>query len=209
MLSKAEILGRLAFCGFDIVDHQIIGRELFFVVEKSRPPKSEMPSPCGLMFRMRRVGKEGKWTYVYKLRTMHPYAEYLQSYVYENNSLTENGKLHDDFRIATWGRVLRRLWIDELPMLFNVLKGELKLVGVRPISEHYLSLYPDDIKQMRIKHKPGLVPPFYADMPQGFDAIMESEVRYMISYTEHPFKTDCKYLLYALYNIIFKNARSS
>lgn len=71
--------------------------------------------------------------------TMHPYSEYLQRYVFEKNSLQEGGKIKDDFRVTYWGRIMRKLWIDELPMFINFFKGDLKLVGVRPLSTHYLT----------------------------------------------------------------------
>ena len=79
---------------------------------------------------------------------MHPYAEYLQKFVYEKFSLQEGGKFNNDFRVASWGKVFRKLWIDELPMIINFFKGDLKLVGVRPLSNHYLNLYsPNSVKE--------------------------------------------------------------
>jgi lipopolysaccharide/colanic/teichoic acid biosynthesis glycosyltransferase len=61
----------------------------------------------------------------------------------------EGGKFKDDFRITTWGRVLRKLWIDELPQFINFFKGELSLVGVRALSDHYFQLYPKDVQELR------------------------------------------------------------
>jgi lipopolysaccharide/colanic/teichoic acid biosynthesis glycosyltransferase len=78
--------------------------------------------------------------YVKKFRTMHPYSEYLQEYVYHTNDLQEGGKFKDDFRVTSWGKVMRAMWIDELPQFSNFFKGELALVGVRALSEHYYSL---------------------------------------------------------------------
>jgi lipopolysaccharide/colanic/teichoic acid biosynthesis glycosyltransferase len=140
---------------------------------------------------------------------MHPYAEYLQEYIYEQNNLKDGGKFKDDFRITSWGRFFRKFWIDELPMAINFLKGEIKLVGVRPLSEQYLSLYSDELKQKRIQAKPGLVPPFYADLPVSLDDIMQSELKYLNLYNQHPFKTDCSYFLKAVKNIVFKRARTN
>ena len=65
---------------------------------------------------------------------MDAYSEYLQHYVYEKNNLAEGGKMKDDFRISTLGRFFRKYWIDELPMITNLLNGDLKIVGVRPLS---------------------------------------------------------------------------
>jgi len=66
---------------------------------------------------------------------MHPYSEYLQSYIYEQNKLQEGGKFANDFRVTTLGKCMRKLWIDELPMFINLFKGQLKIVGSQT-SEH-------------------------------------------------------------------------
>jgi len=139
---------------------------------------------------------------------MHPYSEYLQEFVYQHFSLKEGGKFNEDFRISQWGRLFRKLWIDELPMFINFFRGNMKLVGVRPLSKHYLSLYDGGVKEKRLKSKPGLVPPFYADMPATLDEIMISEERYLDSYLSNPIRTDIKYFFKAFYNIIIKRARS-
>jgi lipopolysaccharide/colanic/teichoic acid biosynthesis glycosyltransferase len=103
---------------------------------------------------------------------------------------------------------LRRCFIDELPQIYNWLKGDLKLVGVRALSEQYFSLYPKDMQKLRIKSKPGLVPPYYADTPQSFDEIVESERKYLKQKHEHPIKTDLIYFFRAIINIVFRGARS-
>ena len=139
---------------------------------------------------------------------MHPYSEYIQDYVYQQNQLQLNGKFKDDFRLTSWGKVFRKMWIDELPQISNFLRGDISLVGVRPLSEHYFSLYPRDLRELRIKFKPGLVPPYYADMPKSFDEIVDSERNYFLRKRKHPFRTDIKYFFKAVYNIIFKHARS-
>jgi len=110
--------------------------------------------------------------------------------------------------VTSWGKVLRAMWIDELPQLINFFKGELSLVGVRALSEHYFSLYPKDVQELRLKMKPGLMPPFYADMPTTFEEIVESEKRYIQAKMEKPFLTDWKYFWKGVWNIIFNHARS-
>jgi len=139
---------------------------------------------------------------------MHPYSEYIQDYVFKKNNLCSGGKLANDFRITTWGKIFRKFWIDELPMLFNLVKGEMKVVGVRPISNHYFSLYPEDMQYLRKTVKPGLIPPFYADLPSTLDEIIDSERKYINSYLKHPVWTDICYFSKATYNIICKRARS-
>ena len=139
---------------------------------------------------------------------MHPYAEYLQEYVYEKVGLDNGGKFKDDFRISSLGKFMRTFWIDELPMLINLFKGELKLFGVRPLSRHYFNLYTRELQKRRIRYKPGLIPPFYVDNPQTLEEIMSSEMKYLDAYDKHPFITDFKYFFKAIFNIIFKRYRS-
>jgi len=209
VLSKAEALGRLVFNGFDILEIKEIGYLTYFVCSKTNRLIPEKTPSFGFFFKMKRIGKNNKPITVYKIRTMHPYAEYLQNYIYKENNLKDGGKFKNDFRITSWGKFFRKLWIDELPMAINFFKGEIKLVGVRPLSEHYLSLYSDELKEKRINAKPGLVPPFYADLPVTLDDIMKSELAYLNAYSTHPVKTDYTYFFKAMRNIIFKNARTN
>lgn len=208
VLTKAEVLGRLVYSGFDIVDYQEVGDEFYFVVQKIGAVRREPAPSGGPLFKTKRVGRAGQAFYFYKLRTMHPYSEYLQECLFVREGLMPNGKFKNDFRISTWGRLLRKIWLDELPMLFNLLKGDLKLVGVRPLSAHYLSLYPKELVAKRLRYRPGLLPPFYADLPKNIEEIFASEERYLQAYEQHPIKTDAQYLFRILYNILCKRARS-
>ena len=95
-------------------------------------------------------------------------------------------------------------------MLLNLLKGDMKLVGVRPISQHYFSLYCKELQEQRVKHKPGLLPPFYADMPKTLDEIQASEIRYLTMCEERgTLLTDFIYFWRIVCTIVFKRARSS
>jgi lipopolysaccharide/colanic/teichoic acid biosynthesis glycosyltransferase len=209
VLTKPEILGRLYSCGFVLRKENTIAGLTFFVAQKAGDPFYDSSPSYGPLIRLRRIGKNGKVIGVFKLRTMHPFAEYLQDYVYKECELAENGKFRDDFRISRLGRFFRSVWLDELPMLLNFVKGDLKLVGVRPLSKQYFSLYPWEVQEMRTKFKPGLVPPFYADLPKSFEEIVASEKRYLEAYDKAPIKTDLRYFRKAFVNIVFKNARSS
>ena len=210
VLSRTEVLGRLYYCGFEVIDEKIIDNKLYFAAKKIKDPIFSIHKPSyGFMIKLPRVGKNGKIIGVYKFRTMHPYSEYLQQYVFEKNNLEKGGKLKDDFRVSTVGRVFRKYWLDELPMFWNFFKGEMKLIGVRPLSQHYLSLYSDEVRRIRKKTKPGLLPPFYADMPSSLEEIMESEKRYCEAYLKNPITTDVKYFFKILNSIIFKGKRSA
>jgi hypothetical protein len=209
VLTQAEILGRLYACGFEIIQDEIVDGHYFFVMKRVKDPAFDTNPSYGPFIRLRRVGKGGKIIKVYKLRTMFPYAEYLQDYVHRKHSLENGGKFRDDFRVARSRAFLRRLWIDELPMILNLLRGDLKIVGVRPLSEHYFSLYSEELREKRIQYKPGLIPPYYADLPETLEEIQESELRYLEAFEKRPLRTQFRYFWKAWYNIIFKRARSA
>ena len=208
IVSRAEILGRLAFCGFNIVAETVINKRLYFIAQKTLTPSVDRNPTYGPFVMLKRIGVDGKQMVVYKLRTMHPYSEYLQDYAYRINGLKKGGKIENDFRITGWGRIARKLWLDELPMLYNWLKGDMQIFGVRPLSAHYLGLYPEDLQELRKKVVPGLVPPFYVDMPNTFEEICESERRYIEAYLKSPVKTQVSYFCRAFFNIVFRGARS-
>jgi hypothetical protein len=201
LISLAETLGRLVSCGFEILGYEEINNHIFFAARRISEPVYDKAPTYGFFIALKRIGKNGKIINVYKIRTMHPYSEYLQEYIWVNNKLKEGGKFKEDFRITPWGRVLRKYWLDELPMLWNFLKGDLKLFGVRPLSLQYYNLYENNIRLRRIKYKPGLIPPFFADMPKTFREILDSEIRYLDNYDQHPLKTDWKYFWRVMYNI--------
>jgi len=93
--------------------------------------------------------------------------------------------------------------------LVNLAKGDLKIVGVRPISKQYLNLYNEEFRKIRINYKPGLVPPYYADMPKNLSEIIESEKKYLDEYDRNEIKTDVKYFFKAFNNIVIKKERSA
>jgi lipopolysaccharide/colanic/teichoic acid biosynthesis glycosyltransferase len=207
VVSRPEILGRLFSCGFEVMDEQEINGLLYVVGCKNKLPVFDNEATYGPLIYLNRIGKEGKMLKVFKMRTMHPYSEYLQEYIYAQNNLAEGGKIKKDYRVTLIGLFLRKFWLDELPMLWNFFRGDLKLVGVRPLSKHYFSLYSADLQQKRILYRPGLIPPYYADMPGTLDEIMESEMKYLEKYAKSPFKTDFIYFFKATFNILFRQAR--
>ena len=207
-LSKAEIFGRLSFCGFKMVQYETIGNQIYFTCKKSKTISEEQSPSYGPIVKLKRIGHHGRIIVIYKFRTMYPFSEFIQKDVFEENNLDASGKFLNDFRITSWGRILRKYFIDEIPQLYNWLRSDINLVGVRAISKHYYSLYPKDLQELRINFKPGLIPPYYADMPTTFDEIVESEVRYLQKKKEKPIVTNMIYFVKALINIIFSGARS-
>jgi lipopolysaccharide/colanic/teichoic acid biosynthesis glycosyltransferase len=202
IVSKAEMFGRLSYCGFDVMAAIPMKDKTAFIAQKTKAISSELKPSFRAIVRLKRVGYKGEIINIYKVRTMHPYSEFLQKYVYDNFKLDDSGKFKNDFRLTSWGKLLRKTWIDELPQLFNWIRGEVKLVGVRALSYHYYSLYPESIKKLRITTKPGLIPPFYVDLPNSFNGIVASEEKYLLKYQKNPITTDLIYLIKALLNIL-------
>jgi lipopolysaccharide/colanic/teichoic acid biosynthesis glycosyltransferase len=95
-----------------------------------------------VLFKQRRLGRGGKPFWCYKFRTMVPDAE---SQLARGGTLTsrfhENYKIKDDPRVTRVGAVMRRTSLDELPQLWNVLRGDMSLIGPRPIVEPELVKY--------------------------------------------------------------------
>lgn len=92
-------------------------------------------SPGKIFFLQERVTKDGKKFKIFKFRTMKENSEKLSGVTLENDS-----------RITKCGKWLRKLRLDELPQVFNLLKGELSLVGVRPESVKYVEKYSPEMK---------------------------------------------------------------
>lgn len=207
-LTRVEVLGKLYRAGFEVIYENIVRGKLYVIAQKVKEPIRDSKPNTGALIRLKRIGKDGKEFGVYKLRTMYAYSEYIQPYVFKQLGLAKGGKISDDYRVSPLGKFLRKTWLDELPMLINWVKGNMKFVGVRPLSSHYFSLYSKELQELRTKVKPGLFPPFYADMPETLEDIQESELRYIKSYLKRPIYTDCRYFIKTFVNIIFKGKRS-
>ena len=96
-----------------------------------------------VLFRQERPGKDGKIFRLYKFRTM-------------TDARDENGELlPDDVRLTKFGQFLRAASLDELPEFFNVLKGDMSLIGPRPLLVQYLPLY-SETQRHRHDVRPGL-----------------------------------------------------
>ena len=207
---RVEVLGRLYRAGFEVLDEGFRYGEFFVLARKVKAPIRDQKPNCGPLIKLPRIGKDGNLIGVYKFRTMYSYSEYLQPYMYEHVGLQDGGKFKDDYRVNEWGRLLRAGWLDELPMFINFFKGQLKLVGVRPLSRHYFSLYTPEMQALRIKVKPGLIPPFYyeRETPHTVEDVQASERRYIEASLAAPFKTDWRYFWGSIANILFRRKRS-
>ena len=207
-LSKAEVWGRLHYCGFEVLHEVVVGNEIFLIAQKTQEPSRDENPSYYPFIKLDRIGLHGEIIKIHKLRTMHPYSEYIQSKVYELTNLGTSGKIKDDFRITCWGKVLRKYWLDELPQIIDLLCGKIKLVGIRAMSKHYFSLYPKEYQEMFVKVKPGLLAPLFDENTAGFDEIVEVEGRYLKKYLQNPVNTDIEYFWKTITNIFFKGTRS-
>lgn len=109
-----------------------------------------------VVFRQERIGRDGVSFDVLKLRTMVPDAEdRLGELLASNESDGPLFKMKDDPRITSVGRVLRRLSVDELPQLWNVLRGEMSLIGPRPALPREIDGWGDELHE-RLRVRPGM-----------------------------------------------------
>ncbi len=114
-------------------------------------------SPGPAIFRQKRVGINRKPFYIYKFRTMRHQAEDERSSMEsENESSGALFKIRRDPRVTSVGRFLRRFSLDELPQLINVVKGEMAIVGPRPLPERDFAQYEEDWHYIRHGGLPGL-----------------------------------------------------
>ena len=139
-----------------------------------------------------RVGRDGKAFRFYKLRSMIPNAEAkLEALLDQNEMEGPAFKIKEDPRITKIGRFIRKTSIDELPQLWNILKGDMSIVGPRPPLPREVAQY-DDYQMQRLYITPGLtcywqIQPHRNDL--SFDEWMELDIKYI---QERSFLTDWK-----------------
>jgi exopolysaccharide biosynthesis polyprenyl glycosylphosphotransferase len=143
-----DLLDRLgAFFGL------IVTAPLFLIIALG----IRLTSPGAIIFRQRRSGKNGRPFTMYKFRSMHTDAAMRQAELTAFNQMSGPVfKLADDPRVFPFGRLLRRTSLDELPQLFNVLKGEMSLVGPRPLPIYEVEKFENTAQRRRLSMKPGL-----------------------------------------------------
>ena len=109
----------------------------------------KLSSPGPVIFKQERVGLHNKPFYMYKFRSMA-----MQTAAEEKKGWT----VRNDPRVTGIGKVLRRTSIDELPQLFNILKGDMSLVGPRPERPQFVEKFKEEIPRYMVKHqvRPGL-----------------------------------------------------
>lgn len=110
-----------------------------------------------VIYKQRRIGKGGKQIYIYKFRSMVDNADDVEKWLnpMQLHQYYTEFKVEDDPRVTKVGKFLRRTGLDELPQILNILRGELSIVGPRPIQESELKFYGDS-KDTLLSVRPGL-----------------------------------------------------
>src|SRR2546430_2593130 len=146
-------------------------------------------SKGGIIFRQKRVGMHGAEFEIFKLRSMHEnsddahHREAIKQYM---NGQPLNGnahtpyKLENDNRVTKIGQFLRQTSLDELPQFWNVLRGEMSLVGPRPPLPYEVEMY-SSRDMLRLSGKPGLTGPWqvYGRSRTPFQGMVEMDIAYL------------------------------
>ena len=166
-------------------------------------------SPGPVFFRQERVGRFGRPFMIFKFRTMCLDAEA------KGRQLTVGA----DPRITRSGAFLRRYKLDELPQLLNVVRGEMSLVGPRPEVPRYVSLYPDELREVVLSVAPGItdyasieykdenaILGGAADPDRAYiEEIMPVKLRYYVRYvSERSLWVDLKLIFATIFAIVGK-----
>lgn len=160
-----------------------------------------------IIFQHKRVGYHKKYFYCYKFRTMVINAddvltEHLRQDKFAQDEWRKNFKLRNDPRVTKFGEFLRKTSLDELPQLFNVLKGDMSLVGPRPIVQDEIQYYGDAINHYYAM-KPGLTGVWQVNGRSSTS--YEQRIQYDIWYFHHQsIYIDFKILLKTVFVVLFR-----
>ena len=143
---------------------------------------------AGAFFTQGRPGKDGKIFRVIKFKTM-------------TDERGENGKLlPDEKRLTKVGRIVRSLSIDELPQLVNVFKGDMSLIGPRPLTPAYLLVY-DDFQRRRMEVRPGISG--WAQVNGRMNLKLSKKFEYDVWYVDHlTLWLDVKIIFMTVWNVL-------
>lgn len=156
----------------------VLASPLFIIVAaiiKWEDPKAK------IIFKQLRVGKNGKEFYMYKFRSMVSNAEELLDHLLDQNEVSgAMFKMKDDPRVTKFGKFIRKTSIDELPQLFNVLRGDMSLVGPRPPLNREVAQY-NSYELQRLLVTPGCTGLWQVSGRSnlGFDEMVELDLNYI------------------------------
>lgn len=165
-----------------------------------------------IIYAQKRIGTNNTFFYCYKFRTMHADAKSLLKVIFNKNpklknEFEETRKLINDPRITKIGKFLRFLSLDELPQIFNVLKGDMSLIGPRPIVKSEIKKYGNDFKKV-FSNKPGISGLWQVS---GRNKLSYSKrVELDIIYSENiSFRLDIKIFIRTILVILFPNDKGA
>jgi len=163
--------------------------------------KIETPGP--ILFKQRRIGKKRRPFYIFKFRTMGVNAEKQKKDLMNQNELEGAVfKMKNDPRVTKIGKVLRKFSIDEFPQFFNVLRGEMSLVGTRPPTHKEVKEY-ENWHHKRISIKPGITGLWQVsgrNKITNFDEIVKLDIKYIDNWS---FWLDIK-IIFKTFKAIFE-----
>ena len=155
-----------------------------------------------VFFAHTRIGKNGKKFKMYKFRTMYENAqEMIKEFTPEQMAeWKENYKLKDDPRITKIGKILRKTSLDELPQIINIIKGDISIIGPRPVIGEELEKYGEN-KNKFLSERPGLTGYWAANgrSDTTYEERMEMELYYIDNIS---FKTDFKIFFKTIISVL-------
>ncbi len=166
-------------------------------------PLIKLDSKGPVLFKQLRVGKNGRIFEIYKFRSMYTDAEERKAELMEQNEMQgQMFKMKNDPRITKIGKFLRKTSIDELPQFFNVLRGDMSLVGTRPPTIEEFNNY-EPHQRKRISIKPGMTGMWQVSGRSSitdFDDIVKLDCEYIDNWS---IAKDIKILLKTIWVVIF------
>ena len=181
--------------GFDILS-SLVAIVLFSPILLVLAIIVKCTSPGPILFKQRRIGKDNQEFMIYKFRTMRIDTPNVATHLLKN----------PEQYITPIGKFMRKTSLDELPQLFNVLIGNMSLVGPRPETPFFVSKFQKSIPQYMLKHyvKPGMTGWAQVNDLRGGDTSIEERIKYDMYYIENwTFMFDIKILFMTLTKGIF------
>lgn len=167
-------------------------------------PVIKLDSPGPVLFSQTRIGKNGRRFKIYKFRSMYIDAEARKEALLKDNEMSGlMFKMEDDPRVTRVGKFLRKTSLDEFPQFFNVLKGDMSLVGTRPPTENEFEQYNEHYRR-RLSMTPGLTGMWQVSGRSDitdFDEVVSLDLQYIDNWS---IGLDIKILLQTFVVVVFR-----
>ncbi len=188
---------------FDIIG-SIVGLAICGIIYIFAAPAIKLDSPGPVIFSQIRIGRNGKRFKFYKFRSMYVDAEERKQKLMAQNEM--NGlmfKMEDDPRITKVGKFMRKTSLDEFPQFWNVLKGDMSLVGTRPPTEDEFMHYNEHYRE-RLSIRPGITGLWQVSGRSditNFDDVVKLDLRYIDNWS---LSLDAR-ILFKTVSVVFKH----